>query len=160
MPSGIYERTEEHKRNIGLAGRGRSAWNKGIPVGHPVGRPFIKGNINHNAGKQWDEATKKKISDSHKRFNHHGERNQAWKGGNSRNFRVKNAPRPRPEVCEVCGAFAGTGKAGIHYDHDHTTGEFRGWICMRCNIALGMVKDNAETLVALSEYLLKSRIKL
>lgn len=58
------------------------------------------------------------------------------------------ATRPRPENCEVCG------DAGrICWDHDHTTGQFRGWLCDRCNTALGMVKDQANTLRALADYL-------
>ena len=87
-----------------------------------------------------------------------GEKNGNWKGGVSPIARVKYAPRPRPEICEVCGAFGRDSKLGICYDHDHTTNKFRGWICYRCNVALGMVKDNAETLIALAEYLKNSRL--
>jgi hypothetical protein len=41
----------------------------------------------------------------------------------------------------------------LHYDHDHVTGEFRGWLCTRCNVTLGMVKENVEILSALASYL-------
>lgn len=37
-----------------------------------------------------------------------------------------------------------------------TTGKFRGWLCMRYNFALGLVKDNIETLYSLAEYLKKN----
>ena len=80
------------------------------------------------------------------------DKNPNWRGGISSKTRVKYAPRPKPEQCEVCGAM-GT----ICLDHDHNTNEFRGWICNRCNVALGMVKDNSETLIALAEYIRKSR---
>jgi hypothetical protein len=34
----------------------------------------------------------------------------------------------KPEACEHCG------KVGeVVYDHDHTTGEFRAWLCRSCN---------------------------
>ena len=56
--------------------------------------------------------------------------------------------RKKPEQCEVCGSL-GT----ICFDHCHATGKFRGWICKRCNFALGLVKDNRETLLALAKYL-------
>jgi len=62
------------------------------------------------------------------------------------------AGRKQPEQCEICGAF---GK--ICFDHNHETGEFRGWICMRCNTALGLVKENTETLMALIKYIRKNR---
>ena len=60
----------------------------------------------------------------------------------------KSASRPKPEQCEICGAM-GT----IVFDHDHKTDLFRGWICNRCNLALGLVKDNTETLMAMINYL-------
>ena len=60
----------------------------------------------------------------------------------------KIAGRKKPEQCEICGAF---GK--ICFDHNHETGEFRGWICKRCNTVLGFVKDDSELLVKLSKYL-------
>lgn len=76
------------------------------------------------------------------------EKNGNWKGGVSPKYKIKIAPRPKPLQCEVCGAI---GK--ICYDHDHKTGEFRGWLCGRCNVALGMVKDNTGILLALVDYL-------
>jgi hypothetical protein len=63
----------------------------------------------------------------------------------------QGACRPRPEVCETCGVRPG-GKV-LHFDHDHVTGAFRGWLCHHCNVALGMVKDNPTTLRALAVYL-------
>lgn len=58
------------------------------------------------------------------------------------------AGRPRPEKCEVCNM--GT---NIHFDHDHNTGRFRGWICISCNFILGYAKDNPKVLKKLAEYL-------
>ena len=62
--------------------------------------------------------------------------------------REKDAGRPKPQKCEVCGL-----EDTIVWDHNHQTGSFRGWICNSCNIALGMVKDNPETLRRLAAYL-------
>lgn len=38
------------------------------------------------------------------------------------------------------------------YDHDHTTGAFRGWLCGHCNSAIGMCKDNAALMRKLIAY--------
>lgn len=38
-------------------------------------------------------------------------------------------------------------------DHDHVTGEFRGWICGNCNSGLGFFKDNVEHLRQAVTYL-------
>lgn len=83
-----------------------------------------------------------------------GENASTWKGGYSgrrdRWLKKKEnkAGRNRPEQCEVCGAIG-----RICFDHNHKTGEFRGWICLRCNSVLGFVKDNGELLIALNNYL-------
>ena len=65
------------------------------------------------------------------------------------------AGRPRPIHCDVCGALPG--KHALHFDHDHATGEFRGWLCSGCNLALGHVNDDIEILDALIVYLSRSR---
>lgn len=44
-------------------------------------------------------------------------------------------------------------RKGLHVDHDHKTGQFRGLLCPGCNIALGMAGENAERLIGLVEYL-------
>ena len=38
-------------------------------------------------------------------------------------------------------------------DHDHETGKFRGWLCRRCNIALGKFNDDIPTLKNAIKYL-------
>lgn len=38
-------------------------------------------------------------------------------------------------------------------DHCHKTGKFRGWIGGKCNRALGLAKDNPDTLRKLADYL-------
>lgn len=67
------------------------------------------------------------------------------------------AGRPRPDACEVCGGtnYAGNGRLGVKtvFDHDHQTGKFRGWLCDACNTALGLLKDNPDTLRKLADYL-------
>lgn len=77
-----------------------------------------------------------------------GEKNTNWKGGRSMTYMVKHPPRPKPERCEICGSMG-----RICFDHDHKTGKFRGWICDRCNVALGMVNENSEILIAIANYI-------
>ena len=71
--------------------------------------------------------------------------------------REKLAGRLKPEQCEICGAFGKDLKRGLCFDHDHNTGKFRGWICTRCNLILGLAKDNSELLIKLSEYIKNNR---
>lgn len=52
-------------------------------------------------------------------------------------------------ACEVCGVIL----KQRFWDHDHATGDFRGWLCNGCNAALGFARDNPATLRALATYL-------
>lgn len=66
----------------------------------------------------------------------------------SLNRRENMAGKSRSACCDICG------ERGVTvYDHDHRTGEFRGWLCQRCNRVLGSVKDSPELLLRLARYL-------
>lgn len=53
------------------------------------------------------------------------------------------------EGCEVCGGR--TVKMAI--DHCHDTNIVRGLLCGNCNTALGLLKENRETILALLAYM-------
>ena len=55
-------------------------------------------------------------------------------------------------VCAICK----TDKWGDRrpaIDHDHRTGEIRGILCFRCNLALGLLDDEPGRVMAAFEYL-------
>ena len=56
-----------------------------------------------------------------------------------------------PLNCQCCGRLAKNNKLSL--DHDHITGEFRGWLCQPCNKALGMIGDNLESVMLFVAYL-------
>ena len=58
--------------------------------------------------------------------------------------------------CAGCGLHQNVLEKKLNVDHDHATGKIRGLLCGNCNRALGLVKDNIETLVKLQQYLRKS----
>lgn len=55
--------------------------------------------------------------------------------------------------CAVCFGLPSGRHNQFHVDHDHKTGKVRGLLCHFCNAALGMVRDNSDTLAALIKYL-------
>lgn len=70
-------------------------------------------------------------------------------------WKKKGLPSPtrqRPETCELCGKPPNI-KRSLALDHCHETGAFRGWLCYRCNLGLGLLGDTAESLKRAIAYL-------
>ena len=57
-------------------------------------------------------------------------------------------------VCAICGLPGREwAERNLHVDHDHTTHAVRGLLCGRCNVAIGLMGDDAEKLQRAIEYL-------
>lgn len=54
-------------------------------------------------------------------------------------------------VCAACGTDEPGGR-GWHTDHSHKSGEVRGVLCGYCNVALGMMQEDATRLRKLADY--------
>ena len=69
---------------------------------------------------------------------------------------VKNAEQARRQYqlklgeefyCKVCDrTITIQSRRDVNLDHDHTTGDIRGYICNRCNTGLGNFRDNVSIL--------------
>lgn len=57
--------------------------------------------------------------------------------------------------CAVCGSLDSktTRTKYLFVDHCHKTGEIRGLLCHKCNVALGLFEDNIEVLEKATAYL-------
>jgi hypothetical protein len=55
-------------------------------------------------------------------------------------------------LCAICGKENVKGKS-LGVDHDHITGEIRGLLCQKCNLALGNFEDNIEFVKRAISYL-------
>lgn len=58
--------------------------------------------------------------------------------------------RPMPGTCECCGRKP---KIALCADHDHLTGEFRGWLCTKCNKSIGSLDDTLHGVLQAAAYL-------
>lgn len=54
-------------------------------------------------------------------------------------------------ACKICNT-----ESKLYFDHDHATGQFRGWICRKCNMGLGLLGDTAASIERALEYLKNS----
>ncbi len=62
---------------------------------------------------------------------------------------------PEPALCECCN-LPPTGKfTALVPDHCHATGAPRGWLCAKCNAALGMLGDDLAGVERMRAYLMK-----
>ena len=63
--------------------------------------------------------------------------------------------RDQKGVCAACGR--PPHRTRLDVDHDHATNEVRGLLCRGCNLALGGVEDDPQTLLRLIQYLANQR---
>ncbi len=70
------------------------------------------------------------------------------------------APPPKDYRCPICNRLEQEARGhNIKNrqiwcaDHNHETGQFRNWICHKCNLGLGNFADNKERLQAAIKYL-------
>lgn len=66
---------------------------------------------------------------------------------------------PQDHSCEICGKSetelrkTNSTNSVWRLDHDHETGAFRGFLCSKCNLALGHFLDSVELLDKAKDYL-------
>jgi len=66
----------------------------------------------------------------------HASRKEKWESLDT----LKGDIRPRTSICEICQ----TKSEKIVLDHCHETMIFRGWLCEKCNLCLGLVGDDPK----------------
>ena len=59
--------------------------------------------------------------------------------------------KPRPDYCECC--LEPSAPEDLSFDHDHETGNFRGWLCTNCNTGIGKLGDSIKGIENALRYL-------
>ena len=74
-------------------------------------------------------------------------------------LKKSSPPVPKDHVCPICLRseseikLSNPNKKGIWCcDHDHTTNQFRGWLCHKCNLGLGNLNDDPMRLQRAIDY--------
>ena len=60
--------------------------------------------------------------------------------------------------CAICSTPAPERLASMHLDHDHATGQIRGFLCIDCNHGLGKLRDEPDLLLRALVYLRQRRV--
>jgi hypothetical protein len=59
--------------------------------------------------------------------------------------------------CAICKSAKPYGSGDWQIDHDHVTGQVRGLLCSKCNLALGLLSDDPKVIAAALRYLSRHR---
>jgi hypothetical protein len=118
-----------------------------------------KGKVVHKrAGKKYQQSTKGK--NYHKKYERTDKgKRLKMKGRLKRNFgltieQYDKLFEAQNGVCAICNGINPDGRR-LAVDHDHKTGKIRALLCLRCNVILGMVKENKERILGFILYLEK-----
>ena len=111
-----------------------------------------KGCISPMQGKKHTQATKELMSTVHM-----GQISPMKGKHHTQEARIKIGRKGGPigSLCTICGVelISGNGMQSVSSDHDHTTGAYRGILCKRCNLMIGLVNEDSTILSKAVEYL-------
>lgn len=61
--------------------------------------------------------------------------------------------KAQQDSCAICKQHKDSFTNALHVDHNHITGKVRGLLCLSCNRALGLLKDNKDLFLSAANYL-------
>lgn len=69
------------------------------------------------------------------------------------NAEVEQLVRAFTGHCHCCGVLESNSNKRLAVDHCHKTGIFRGWLCQKCNHAIGLLGDSPQIILQAYTYL-------
>jgi len=62
-------------------------------------------------------------------------------------------------MCKICDMhISKCGSKGLAIDHDHSTGMIRGLLCVKCNSAIGLLKEDMRIMKRAIDYLSRKSV--
>lgn len=142
MPTGVYERGADYV-----------PWNKMAACG-------VCGSVDRYPSRACRPCQKRRNAVAKERYKIDPVYREKVRGYMKKSDR-KHHGRPTPTYdcpgyCECCDGTDSKSVGGFHEDHDHVTGEFRGWLCGSCNRGMGYLGDNLSGIEMAKQYLQRS----
>ena len=103
--------------------------------------------------RKWIQNKRRKLRENNP--NYLGIKAREWKYGTTKED-IERKYAEQGGACKTCGIkmpLYGQSRKALNLDHNHKTGQIRDLLCPSCNLALGHVKDNIQTLENLVYYL-------
>jgi hypothetical protein len=127
-------------------------------TGRDAGRPYAYCRPCHSAVTvAWNKAHPAYSRGWEKDKYHQYDEHRTRKLARTRDWHARSQGLPdaaaRVGPCDACGIVVPR-----VWDHNHATGQHRGWLCQRCNRVLGFIQDDPGVLEALSRYLASDRM--
>lgn len=125
----------------------------------PLAYKDLKAARRRATGSSWRARNKDKVREKNRRWR---EKNKDYASKAAKSYRAANPDvdkrkrydlaqadwdalfEKQGKACATCKT-KNPGRQPWHTDHDHVTGRVRGILCFRCNIALGMLGDDYES---------------
>src|SRR4051794_27622457 len=107
---------------------------------------------------EWRRSDPERFAECQRKYRARGDRKVASRAGHlKRKFRLTldqydQSLASQGGGCAICGDTP-EGGTSLHIDHDHDTGAVRGLLCVRCNNALGQLKEDAQLVRAAAAYI-------
>ena len=139
------------RNRFGIPRKDASAYMKAWRVANPE-------KVKEITKRQWINRDKEKRKEWERNYYHKIKNTEKFKSSKTKRITYQRlwtlrkkeqfAGRQRPNKCEICNEYR-----KIVFDHNHDTGQFRGWICDKCNVAIGMIDENIDKLLKIKNYL-------
>jgi hypothetical protein len=154
-----YKQSEEQRKKIGISNSGKirsEEVKKRISETHlknqhlyKIGHRFKKGGISPTLGKTWKAKGRENLPHSSSKEYKRDTFLKSFYGISlaDYNLMLEN----QQSSCLICNDKKT--QKGLVVDHNHTTGKVRGLLCYKCNLALGLLRENEEIILSLLNYL-------
>lgn len=122
----------------------------------PISEFYLNNKPEHSKGRSWNPRCKPCfLEKQRKEYNPVARRNSKLKSAYGITLEdYEQMLFLQNGLCAICKTNTPNGKDSVfHVDHNHNTGKVRGLLCHSCNVGIGSLKEDINTLKSAIKYL-------